>query len=184
MNENLTILRLRDLMPGPEGWGRSQGREVYSKLIEFVESHPGVLVFRVSVDGVNRIDISFASETLVELARRFRGHKGFCFIDIVDPDMLENWEAAAERKSQPLMVWRGEEGRPIGLIPSQGNSGALNFALKREFTRATEFAAATPGMTIANASTKFKQLWEQGFLLRQENVAESGGVEFVYFRIK
>jgi len=82
------------------------------------------------------------------------------------------------------MVWQGEEGRAIGLNPSQGNASALNFALKREVTRATEFVSATPGMTIANASTKFKQLWEQGFLLRRENVAESGGVEFVYFRIK
>lgn len=184
MNQNLTVLRLRDLMPSPEGWGRSQGREIYSKLIEFVENHPGVLIFRVSFEGVNRVDISFASETLVELARRFRGRKGFCFIDLVDADMLENWEAAAERKSQPLMVWQGEEGRTIGLSPSQGNTSALNFALEREFTRATEFASATPGMTIANASMKFKQLWEQGFLLRRENVAESGGVEFVYSRIK
>lgn len=184
MNENSVVLRLRNLMPSPEGWGRSQGREVYSKLIEFVESHPGVLIFRVSVEGVNRVDISFASETLVELARRFRGRKGFCFIDLVDSDMLENWEAAAERKSQPLLIWRGEEGRTIGLSPSQGNASALTFALKREFTRATEFVSATPGMTIANASMKFKQLWDQGFLLRRENVAESGGVEFVYFRIK
>jgi predicted transcriptional regulator len=30
---------------------------------------------------------------------------------------------------------------------------------------------------------KFKQLWEQGFLLRRESVADSGGVEFVYQRI-
>jgi hypothetical protein len=50
--------------------------------------------------------------------------------------------------------------------------------------RAVEFAQATPDMSIANASTKFKQLWEQGFLLRRETTAESGGVEYVYCRIK
>lgn len=171
-------------MTSPEGWGRIQGREVYSKLIEFVEAHPGVLIFRVSVEDLKRIDISFASETLVELARRFRGRKGICFIDLVDSDMLENWESAAERKSQPLMVWQGEQGLTIGLNPTQGNASALKFALQRESTRASEFVAANPGMTIANASMKFKQLWEQGFLLRRENVAESGGLEFVYFRIK
>jgi predicted transcriptional regulator len=27
---------------------------------------------------------------------------------------------------------------------------------------------------------KFKQLWEQGFLLRQESSADSGGVEYLY----
>ena len=30
---------------------------------------------------------------------------------------------------------------------------------------------------------KFKQLWEQGFLLRQESTADTGGVEYVYHRI-
>lgn len=170
-------------MNSPEGWGRSQGRETYSKLLEYVEAHPGVLIFRVSLDGVNRVDISFASETLVELARRYRGSKGFCFIDLLDLDMLENWEAAAERKGQPLMVWSEGGVRPIGFMPSQGNIGALNFALQREATRASEFVSAHPGVSIANASMKFKQLWEQGFLLRRENVAESGGMEFVYYRI-
>ena len=38
-------------------------------------------------------------------------------------------------------------------------------------------------MTIANASMKFKQLWEQGFLLREESAADSGGMEYVYSRI-
>jgi len=184
MNENFVIIRLRDHMPHPEGWGRTQGREVYGKLIDFVEENPGVMIFRVSLEGVKRVDISFASETLVELARRYRGRKGFCFAGSIDSDMLENWEAAAERKSQPLMIWKGGEGCVIGLQPSKGVEGALNFALQRNGIRAAEFASANPGISIANASMKFKQLWEQGFLLRREDIAESGGVEYVYYRIK
>ncbi len=43
--------------------------------------------------------------------------------------------------------------------------------------------AEKAGLSIANASTKFKQLWEQGFLMRNESVADSGGVEFLYQRI-
>jgi len=38
-------------------------------------------------------------------------------------------------------------------------------------------------MSVANASNKFRQLWEKGFLLRREEVAESGGMEYTYFRI-
>jgi hypothetical protein len=170
-------------MDGPEGWGRVQGRDVYQRLLEFVEANPGVMVFRVSTKGVRRVDISFASETLVELARRFRGSKGFCLTDLDDPDMIENWEAAAAKKSQPLVVWADDNGRVIGVAPSQGNREALSFALSRPRVRAAEFAESTSGMSIANASTKFKQLWEQGFLLRRESVADSGGVEFVYHRI-
>lgn len=184
MNENAALLQLSDHMNSQEGWGRVQGREVYGRLIDFVESNPGVLIFRVSVKGVRRVDISFASETVVELAKRFRSRKGFCFIDLADSDMLENWEAAAERKGQPFMVWRESKAQVIGPNPTQGTAAAFDFAAKRESTRASEFVAANPGVTISNASMKFKQLWEQGFLLRREDNAESGGVEYVYFRIK
>jgi len=171
-------------MTSPEGWGRSQGRDVYGKLIDFIEANPGVMIFKIALEGVRRMDFSFASETLIEFARRYRGHKGFFFSAPIDPDMVENLDAAAEKKSQPLMVWNGEECRIIGMSPSQGASDALRFALQRETTRASEFATANPKVSIANASMKFKQLWEKGFLLRREDISGSGGVEYVYYRMK
>ena len=183
LNEKAVIIKLREFMDEPEGWGRVAGREVYQRLLEFVEANPGVTVFRVSMEGVRRVDISFASETLVELARRYRGVKGFCLVDLDDVDMIENWEAAAAKKDQPIVLWASEDGRVIGTEPSQGNRDALLFALSRLQVRAAEFAEATPGMSVANASTKFKQLWTQGFLLRRERTSDSGGVEFVYQRI-
>lgn len=170
-------------MRGADGWGREQGRETFQRLLRQVEGTPETTVFRVSLEGVNRVDISFASETVVELARRYRPAKGFCLTDAHNRDMIENWEAAAERKNQPLTLREHGGYRVIGCHPSQGNADALKFALEREEVRATEFAAVTSGMTIANASNKFKQLWEQGFLLRTERTAETGGVEFAYRRI-
>ena len=179
------VIRLKDFMDGTEGWGRGQGREVYQKLIDCVEAHPGVMVFRVSLEGIRRVDISFASETVIEIAKKYRRTKGFCFIDLTDKDMLENWEAAAERKVQPMMVWDGDLGHVIGVQPSQGNLAAFKFALeKQQRTRATEFAADNKDISIANASTKFKNLFEQGFLLRREESADSGGVEYLYYIIK
>jgi len=179
-----TSLYLREFMgDSSQGWGRDQGREVYSQLLRFVESRPGIVLFRVSVQGVSRVDISFASETVVELARRYRGIKGFAFIDLNDTDMLENWDAAAAKKNQPLMVWRDSEPSVIGPAPSQGNADAFQFALFRPHARAAEFVEARSNVSIANASTKFKQLSEQGFLLRQDYKSDSGGIEYIYFRI-
>lgn len=183
VNEIESVIPLRKFMDDAEGWGRDAGRVVYQRLLAHVEATAGVSVFRVSMGGVRRIDISFASETVVELARRYRGSKGFCFIDLWDRDLVENLEAAAAKKAQPLAIWEGEIARVIGAEPSQGNREAFDFAIARPVVRAAEFAQSTPGMSIANASTKFKQLWEQGFLLRREAVAESGGVEFEYCRI-
>jgi predicted transcriptional regulator len=71
----------------------------------------------------------------------------------------------------------------IGTEPKQGCREAFQFALQRPNARAAEFAVSKKDMSIANASMKFKQLWEHGFLLRQESAADSGGVEYVYQRI-
>ena len=178
-------LRLREFMDGDEGWGREAGRVTGQRLIGFIEKNPGILVFRVSLTDVRRVDISFASETIVELARKHRGQKGFCLLDLVDMDQRENWEAAARRAKQPITIW-GSNGKPafLGVDPSQGTVDALTFALKKSEVRAAEYAALDKTVSITNASTKFKQLWEQGFLLRREAAAESGGLEYVYFLIR
>jgi hypothetical protein len=182
MNEAVG-LRLRPFMNANEGWGRASGRDVYGALVDFVESHAGRVIFRVSLNGVKRVDISFASETIVELARRYRGQKGFCFVDLDDKDMEENWAAAAERSKQPLMNWAGQV-RVLGPSPSQGVADAFRFAISKGEARASDYAASVKDMSITNASTKFKQLWENGFLLRHETTAESGGVEFIYIPIR
>lgn len=183
MNEDTRVLPLRNFMDRSEGWGRSEGRNVYQRMLDFVESSPGTIVFKISMKDVKRIDISFASETVVELARRYRGSKGFCLTDLTDEDLVENLDAAAAKKVQPIMLWRGKSARLIGATPSEGTREAFEFALDRGQSRAAEFASEKKAMSIANASMKFKQLWEQGFLLRREAAAESGGVEFIYHRI-
>ena len=183
MNQ-IARLRLYDVMGRHEGWGRDQGRVVYPHLLRFVELHPGVLIFRISVDQVQRMDISFVSETIVQLARRYRGRKGFCFNDLSDRDMLENCVASAERGEQPLLAWDGDVPFVVGPQPSPGTSDAFRFALRRPKTRVAEFVTGHPEITIANASNKFKQLWERGFLLREERSGNSGGVEYLYQRIQ
>jgi hypothetical protein len=183
MNERVRVLELRNVMGKSEGWGREQGRKVYQRLLNWVEDNPGVLVFHVSMRGVNRLDISFSSETVIELARRFRGRKGFCLVDLADRDLIENLDAAAEKKEQPMLVWHGKSADLIGPTPSEGTREAFGFAMARKECRAAEFAQDR-GLSIANASSKFKQLWKQGFLLRREAAAGSGGVEFIYQRIE
>lgn len=183
LNEGRCVIKLRDYMDSSEGWGRAEGREVCNKLLQAIEERPGIAAFPISVEGIKRVDISFASETIVEIARRFRGKKVFYFLDLVDADMIENWEAAAERKEQPIYCVSREGIKIIGAQPSQGTREALDFALSKGTVRAAEFVEAKSNVSIANASAKFKQLWEQGFLLRKESAADTGGVEYVYEKV-
>lgn len=182
MNEIKATVSLLKLMGTPQGWGRDQGREVFQRLITSVETLPGKLVIEVSLSGVERVDISFASETVIEIAKRFRGSKGFSLVDVVDEDMIENWDAAAVKKGQPLMVWNAGAARVIGVRPSQGNAPALEYVLAKGSITAADLVDALD-LQLTNASTKLRQLWEQGFLLRKPETAESGGVEFRYFAI-
>lgn len=177
------MIFLRELMDSPQGWGRDQGRVVFQRLIKKVEENAGKLVIEVSLKGVERNDISFASETVVEIAKRFRGNKGFVLADVVDDDLIENWDAAAEKKGQPIMVRKGKTVRAIGVQPSSGNAAALDFVLGKASLTASELAEELD-LQITNASTKLKQLWETGFVLRRQESAESGGVEFRYFAIR
>lgn len=183
MNENSTVIKLYDIIGDSEAWGREKGRQIYQKLIDVVEKHPENAVFSIVLDGVERVDASFASETLVELARRYRGDRGFCFLDMPSESQENNWDSAAFRKDQPLMLWHGERSKVLGFHPSPGLSAALQYALGKKSCRASDFALSE-GISVANASSKFKQLWQQGFLLRRECAHSSGGVEFLYYRIK
>jgi hypothetical protein len=177
------LIRLRQCMDRSNGWGRAQGRVAHQRLLAAVDACQEADVFRISFTDVERLDTSFASETLVEVARRFRKEKGFCIVDLTDEDVIENIDLAARKKTQPMFVWIADKPRLIGHQPSQGVRDALDFALSRDEVRSVDYAEARKDMSVSNASMKFKALWTEGFLLRRESTAESGGVEHVYSRI-
>jgi hypothetical protein len=53
----------------------------------------------------------------------------------------------------------------------------------RDEVRSVDYAEAREDISVSNASMKFKALWIEGFILRRESTAESGGLEHVYSRI-
>ena len=166
-----------------DGWGVEEGREVYHKLLERVEAHPNALIFRVSLAGLRRTDVSFPRESVIEIARRFRGQKGFCLWDVADENLLENWDAAAGKRQQPLFVWNRKGHRLLGLTPSPGLGKVLNFSLDYEYVTTAQVAKEFR-WSASNASNKLHSLTEAGYLLRREEAATSGGIEFLHYRIR
>lgn len=183
VKRNCTEIRLRQLMSAEDGWGIEEGRKVYRKLLDQVEAHSGAIVFRISLAGVRRTDVSFPRESVVEVAVRFRGQKGFYLWDVKDQNVLENWDAAASKREQPLFVWTDKKARLLGPEPPPSFKDVLEFALQHDSvttTRvATEFALST-----SNASNKLRGLSDMGYLLRREETASTGGIEYVYQRVR
>ncbi len=170
----------------PDGWGHIQGRQVYERLRATVETHPSEAIFCISLAGVERTDITFPRESVVELALHYRGRRGFCLIDASDEDLLDNWDAAAQRREQPLMVWNNiHDPRPRRILGPEISTGLremFSYVLSVPVARTSE-AAASLNLKVPNASNKLKQLWQEGYILRREQSASSGGVEYCYVRI-
>jgi hypothetical protein len=176
-------IKLRDYMPGPDGWGYMMGRQVHEKLRALVEAHPAEIIFSLSLKGVEHTDASFPRESVVELAKSYRGRRGFCLKDATDLDLLDNWDAAALKREQPLIVWQDDTAHILGPQPGEGVREMLGYVLSVPSTITSE-AAQNLHLKVPNASNKLKQLWQEGYIMRRERTASSGGVEYEYYRIK
>lgn len=172
-----------DLTNNPDCWGNARGKEVGALLENYIQRHPATDVFKVSFDGIKRTDASFSRESVVEIASRFRTKHGITIVDLEDDDLIENLEVAAVKKEQPLFLWQDDSWQLLGPNPTKGNKDLLNYILTTAEATASIVASALD-LKLTNASTKLKQLWESGYIMRREELAPSGGIEFIYFRIK
>jgi hypothetical protein len=183
MKQTHSTIKLVDLTKNPDGWGNARGKEVGALLENYIQRHPTTDIFKVSFDRIQRTDASFSRESVVEIASRFRTKHAITIVDLDDDDLIENLEMAAVKKEQPLFLWQDDSWRLLGPSPTKGNTDLLNFILSAaEATAST--AASALDLKLTNASTKLKQLWESGYIMRREELAPSGGIEFIYFRIK
>lgn len=174
-------ISLRDLMGSAHGWGHVQGALVADRVRSRVEACPASII-RLSLRGVEQMDVSFAGE-LIRLISHERLRRGFCLVGVSDRDLVANWDAAAQRHVQPLFAWDEEmKGCFLGPEPSAGLREMLRYVLSVPVTRTSEVATALH-LKTQNASNKLKQLWTEGYILRREQSAGSGGIEYEYLRI-
>lgn len=183
MKQTRYTVKLFDLLKSSDGWGNARGKEVGALLENFIKGHPAADIFNVSFEGIKRTDASFSRESVVEIASRFRTKHAVTIVDLDDDDLIENLEVASIKKEQPLFLWQDNSWKLLGPSPTKGNTDLLNYILEVAEGTASSAASALD-LKLTNASTKLKQLWESGYIMRREEMASSGGIEFVYYRIK
>jgi hypothetical protein len=175
-------IHLQNFMESPCGWGRLQGRKTCDLLKAHLQAHPEPVI-RISLAGIEQMDVSFARVAVIALARSERRWRGYCLTDASNPDLLDNWSAAAIIGEQPILTWNDELTYHIlGPQPTVGLRSVLALALAVPVIRVQDAAVAL-NLKVPNASNKLKQLWHEGYLLRKEQSAISGGLEYEYFRI-
>lgn len=183
MNEKSTKLTLLELTKDDHPFGNVQGREVFRKLLDYVDAHPQSKIFGISLAGIVATDASFPRESVIAVAKQLRGEKGFYLEDFADRDVIDNWKYAASAKDQPLVIWRPEGYEVLGPEISSSVEALLNYVLSNGTVSAAQVAKSLD-MSVQNASTRLKKLVEQGYIMRSEMVSESGGIEYLYQSIK
>lgn len=183
MNQKTVVVRLRDFTKNAHPFGNSEGKEVFRKLLDFVEKSPGTEVFGISLDGVEATDASFPRESVISVAKQLRGEKGFYLADISNRDLIDNWSYAARAKEQPLVIWNNGEFEIIGPELNKSTRDLIEYVLSKGSVLASQVASDL-GLSVPNASTRLKNLVSHGFIRRTEDVADSGGIEYRYSAIK
>lgn len=164
--------------------GKELGRNVFEKLRMAVESSPDVLIFEVSLAGIQATDASFPRETVATLVKLYRGEKGFFVSHFASQDVVDNWDYAAQAKEVSLIMEKGRDKYDvIGLALSNGARELFDYAMK-EGSVTTAKVTSKFDLSTQNASQKLKKLHQLGLLLGAKETAETGGLEYVYQAIR
>lgn len=182
MNKRFTI-KLLDVVGHPIAIGNEEGREAYQALSRIVDEHPEQVIFEISLDGMTATDASFPRESVINLAKSLRGEKAFFLSGFKNKDLIDNWSYGAVAKDQPLMVLSNNKPTWIGPAVNSATKDLLDFIHGQDFVT-TSMVADRFDISVQNASGKLKKLYNQGFTVGRKEVAESGGLEFVYRAIK
>ncbi len=177
------LIQLRDYLEEPYAYGNDEGREVFSKLQGLIAKHPDEKVFGISLKGVEVTDASFPRESVISLAKMYKGEKGFYVCDVPSQDVLDNWSYAAQAKAQSVIIKKGKGYELIG-PPVTDTSKALLDIVMKEGVVTTSLIADELKVSPQNASAKMKKLLDLGLVLASKEAAETGGLEFVFTAIK
>lgn len=183
MNQTFMLLSLRQFTTDDHPFGNIQGRETFRKLADFVESNPKYKIFGISLNDIKATDASFPRESVVALAKQYRGEKGFFLQDLHSKDLIDNWRYAAQAKDQPLVIWNGVLFEIIGPPINSSTETLIKYVLENRSVTASK-TANDLNISVANASTRLKRLVNEGYIMRSEEIAASGGIEYIYMAIK
>ena len=96
---------------------------------------------------------------------------------------MDNWNYAARALEQPLIYWDNNTPTILGPEMTVAAKELIDYVLAKGAVLASQVAADLD-ITVQNSSTRLKKLVAQGYILRTEVAADTGGIEYIYQSIK
>lgn len=183
MNQIVKIMKLIDFTKESSPYGTQKGRQVFSLMRDFIEKHASSTIFELSLEGIEFIDSSFTRESIILLAQLYKGKKGFYLSHIEDKDIVDNIDYIAQVLKQPIAIKFDQNIQILGPRLTKANLEIIELIIERKKVT-TALVANAFDISVPNASSKLKKLVDDGYILRFEETAESGGIEFIYQAIQ
>ncbi|MDE3739399.1 hypothetical protein PSH28_22575 [Pseudomonas resinovorans] len=178
MKQKISHIKFIDFAGEPNPYGTIRGKQAHDKLVSFIES-TNTPIFGISFKEIEGADSSYLRESLISVVKKFKDERTIFIEDLTDPDIIYNLKLAANAKNQPIVNWVGSECEVLGPQPSSSNQALLDLVISNR-SLTTSKASSVLDISVQNASTKLKKLFEDGYVSRTEEAAETGGKEFVY----
>ena len=177
------LIKLLDITKDPLPNGNVKGKAVFASLLKLIESRSEIDTFGISLKGIIATDASFPRESIMALAKHYSEEKFVYLTDLTDEDLLDNWTYGADAKDQPMTVWNDNKALFIGPDMTKSVKELTEYILIKKRVTTSQIVSDFD-ISIQNASTRLKNIFKLGYVKRVEEVAESGGKEFVYELIK
>ncbi|MBL4662023.1 MAG: hypothetical protein JKY22_00280 [Flavobacteriaceae bacterium] len=178
------MINLLEFTEDDHPFGNAQGKETFRKLSDYVDHHLSQKVFEITLKDIAATDSSFPRESVVSLVRHYSGDRGFFLTGFKSQDLLDNWSYAAEAKGQLLIVLNDNgEHLLLGNKANSSISSLLDYIFSKGIVTTSKVADKF-NLSPQNASGKLKKLLNQGLIVGSKEVAESGGLEYVYSAIR
>lgn len=177
-------MKLIDFTRNDVPYGNAFGKEVFLKMRDYIEKHNNLTIFEISFEDIKFADASFSRESILILAQLYKGKKGLYISHLFDSDVIDNIDYAAKALDQPLTL-KKENNEIIILGPqlTKSNLEIFKFLQKKKKVTTSQLASFFD-LSVQNASSKLKKLVDDGYILRFEETAETGGIEYIYQTIE
>lgn len=179
MKQSFHKILLSEVVESDHAFGNDEGSDAYVKIKKIVDAQPACDIFAISLEGIRFTDASFPRESVISLAKALKGEKGFFLLNVPNRDLLDNWSYGATAKDQPLLVQNDSGYEVLGIKLSATVKELLDFVIANN-TVTSSHVSQHFDISAQNASGRLKKLHGTGLILGQKEVAESGGLEFVY----
>lgn len=174
--------RLVEYVGRPEAWGTDLGARVFAQLnIDLMGLSEGTLV-PIDFAGLERSDVSFQREAVVETIRKHRPRLLFVAIGLDDADLRTNLDLALDKRGESLLLRTSEGHRElIGRRLAEEQRNTLEQVWKAGEVTSAQLVKDNPEQKLSTAASRLMSLWKAGLLERVEGTAASGGREHRYF---